>query len=112
MSRTVHLTASALPLGASNQQLLSSLRTPSDPYSSAQPRLPHSSPARPASLPSPLPTSSGSPSHSHRPSPSPYPAASAESATGPAHPSPPSGRNSSSRPETSCGSDRTATSSP
>src|SRR5260370_26232167 len=112
MSRTLHLTASALPLGANfqttNHYLLitnhcssSSLRTPSNPRPSAQPlHLPSSSRRRTA-LHSQPPAASATPAHSHRPSPSPAHAASAESTPGPARPSLPSVRKSSLRPETS-----------
>src|SRR5260370_24529923 len=112
MSRTLHLTASALPLGANfqttNHYLLttnhcssSSLRTPSDPRPSAQPLHLSSSSRRRTALHSQLPAASATPAHSHRPSPSPTPAPSAESALCPARPSLPSVRKSSSRTDTS-----------
>src|SRR5882757_8705780 len=110
MSRTLHpYPPSVLPLGVKIvfysllpiPYSLSFPRTPSDPRPSARPlHLPSSSPRRTA-LHSQPPAASATPSHSHRLSPSPTPAASAESATGPARPSLPSVRKSSSRPETS-----------
>src|SRR4030081_2083933 len=110
MSRTLHLAPlSVLPLRVKIvfysllpiPYSLSFPRTPSDPRPSVQPlRLPSSSRHR-TPLHSQPPAASATPTHSRRRSLSPAPAASAESAPGPAHPSPPSVRRSSSRPETS-----------
>src|SRR6266550_1110593 len=121
MSRTLHLAPlSVLPLRVKIAVYsllpipysLFSLRTPSDPHPSAQPLHLSSSSRRRTALHSQPPAESATPAHSHRPSPSPAPAASAESAPGPARPSLPSGRKSSSRPETSFVQGPSGTSSP
>src|SRR3979409_720524 len=121
MSRTLHLALiSVLPLMGKIvfysllpiPYSLSFPRTPSDPRPSVQPlRLPSSSRRRTA-LHSQPPAASATPTHSRRRSLSPAPAVSAESEPGPAHPSPPSGRKSSSHPETSSVPDPSGTSSP
>src|SRR5277367_5227291 len=110
MSRTLHLAPlSVLPLRVRIvfysllpiPYSLSSLRMPSNPRPSVQPHRSPSSSRRRTALHSQPPAVSGTPEHSPRRLPSPAPAASAESATGPARPSPPSVRRSSSHPETS-----------
>src|SRR5438270_12474960 len=121
MSRTLHpYPPSVLPLGAKivfysllpTPYSLFSPRMPSHPRPSTQPHhLPSSSQHRTA-LHSQPPAAFATPAHSPRPSPSPAPAASAESATGPARPSLPFGRKSSSRPETSSVPGPSGTSSP
>src|SRR5258706_14091946 len=119
MSRTLHpLPAFSAAPGGQNRFLLptpyslSFPRMPSNPHPSAQPlHLPSSSQRRTAPHSQPL-AASATPAHSPRPSPSPTPAASAESAPGPARPSLPSGRKSSSHPETSSVPGPSVTSSP